>query len=159
MPTVAGLQSHRSWRRREKRRNPYRGIRQRQWGRWALEIRDPVKGIRIWLGTFDTAEDATRAYDTKVRRVYRWKAKTNFPPVSAPPVGEQIEEKARIAGRRASTTSTESSGSSSQWTYSGGWVASETVAIEAAHDKWDAQVYVGMREQEVQASRERAAWV
>ncbi|AQK90402.1 dehydration-responsive element-binding protein 2A [Zea mays] len=61
----------------------YRGVRQRTWGKWVAEIREPNRGRRLWLGSFPTAVEAAHAYDEAAKAMYGPKARVNFSESSA----------------------------------------------------------------------------
>ncbi|XP_078432391.1 ethylene-responsive transcription factor WIN1-like [Wolffia australiana] len=67
----------------------FRGVRQRHWGSWVSEIRHPLLKRRVWLGTFETAEEAARAYDEAAVLMSGRNAKTNFPLARPPAEAER----------------------------------------------------------------------
>ncbi|OVA12231.1 AP2/ERF domain [Macleaya cordata] len=77
--TMASLGGGSSTRRARKR---FVGVRQRPSGRWVAEIKDTIQKIRVWLGTFDTAEEAARAYDEAACLLRGANTRTNFWPCS-----------------------------------------------------------------------------
>ncbi|GJU69712.1 DREB2 transcription factor [Tanacetum coccineum] len=112
----------------------FRGVRQRTWGKWVAEIREPNRGKRLWLGTFESAVKAALAYDEAARAIYGQSARINLPNYHA---NTQLPCQAATSCN-STTTCSYSEGSEVQESKSGlDWCAPTQSVCEVVNESLD----------------------
>lgn len=90
---------------RPQKQSEYTGVRLRQWGRWAAEVRVPGTRQKLWIGTFETDRQAALAYDAAVFCFYGVhlprRRKFNYPGAPRPDIPAWVRVQLSVARVKA----------------------------------------------------------